>query len=70
MIRAEDLKVETWPPRERGGQHVTRTVSGVRVTHLPSGVQAAVCCLGQSQHVNRQIAVDMILAAITHPKFR
>lgn len=63
-----DLKVETWPPRNKGGQHVG-TESGVKVTHLPSGIEAVVN-IGRSQHINRQIACDMILAAITHPRFK
>lgn len=70
MISAEDLKVEVWPIEgidQRGGQHVGGN-SGVRVTHLPSGVTAYVKTRN-SQHNNREIAMDMILAAITHPKF-
>ena len=69
-IPAEEIKIEVWPIEgvdRRGGQHVGGN-SGVRVTHLPSGVMAYVKTRN-SQHHNREIAMDMILAAITHPKF-
>lgn len=70
MIDPDQLKVETWPKREsRGGQHVGTGPSGVKVTHIPSGVEAFVE-IGRSQHINREIAVSMIEAAITHPRFR
>jgi protein subunit release factor A len=65
-----DLKVERWPPpSQSGGQHVGTGPSGVKVTHIPSGIVACVDN-GKSQHVNRMIAVEMIEAAITHPRFR
>jgi protein subunit release factor A len=69
-IPADDLKIEVWPIpgiHQRGGQHVG-TCPDIRITHLPSGIQAIV--IGRSQHNNKMIAMDMILAAITHPKFR
>lgn len=70
MLKPEDIKVEHWPPRQdRGGQHVGTGPSGVKVTHLPTGIEAFVE-IGRSQFVNRVIACDMILAAITHPKFK
>ena len=71
MIPPEDIKCESWPPRtgSPGGQHVGTGPSGVKVTHLPSGIEACVE-IGRSQFDNRNIAMDMILAAITHPRFR
>jgi protein subunit release factor A len=68
-IPADELKVEAWPPREVGGQHVTDMRSAIKVTHLPSGTEAIVS-IGRSQHTNRAIAYEMIEAAITHPRFR
>ena len=62
-----DIKFEAWPLRG-GGQYVG-SASGVRATHIPSGIQAIVD-IGRSQHSNKLIAEDMILSAITHPKFR
>lgn len=68
-IPANELKIEAWPPRQMGGQHVTDMRCAIKVTHLPSGTEAIVS-IGRSQHANRMIAVEMIEAAITHPKFR
>lgn len=69
MIDPADLKVEAWPHGERkGGQHVG-IQTGVKITHIPSNTVAIVeCC--RSQFRNREIAMDMILAAITHPQWR
>ena len=65
------VRVEIWPPPDhesRGGQHVGSGPSGVKVTHLATGITAT-CEAGRSQHVNRTIAMDMVLSAITHPMF-
>ncbi|MHC2215544.1 peptide chain release factor family protein [Rhizobium leguminosarum] len=70
-IPVDEIKIEVWPIpgiHVRGGQHVG-TCPGVRITHRPSGIHAYVD-IGRSQHINKMIAMDMILAAITHPKFR
>jgi len=64
-----NLKVEIWPPREKGGQQVGSGPSGIRITHEPSGVQAFVD-IGRSQHINKMIATEMIEAALTHPRYR
>lgn len=67
IFRDEDLKVEALrhPP---GGQHVG-VETGVRVTHLPTGLMAE-CKTERSQHRNRSIAMDMILGGLTSPHFR
>lgn len=65
------IKFEVYPIPgidQRGGQYVGGH-SGVRATHEASGITAYVN-IGRSQHVNKMIAEDMILTAITHPKFR
>lgn len=64
-----DVTVEIWPPREKGGQQVGSGPSGVRVTHNPSGIQAFVD-IGRSQHINKMIAMEMVEAALTHPRYR
>lgn len=64
----KECKVEVALNRVMGGQHVG-TDNGVKVTHKPSGIVAIVNS-GRSQHTNRTIAVDMIMAALTHPKFK
>jgi protein subunit release factor A len=66
-IPAADLQIESWPPRYVGGQHVGVSM-GLQITHLPTGIVARVC-LHRSQHTNKQIAMDMILSALTHPRF-
>ena len=70
-LPADQLKIECYPIEgidPRGGQHVGGH-SGVRITHLPSGVMAY-CNTGRSQHINKMIAMDMIVSAVTHPRFR
>lgn len=61
-------KVEVLRPHGRGGQHVG-TDSGVRVTHIPSGLVAE-CSTGRSQHRNRQIAIQMIIGGLTSEYYR
>lgn len=68
-MNPEDLTVEAWPPRQKGGQHVGTGPSGVKITHIPSGIVACVS-IGRSQFINREIAINMIEAAITHPRYR
>ncbi len=68
MIQPEDLKVEVLRKRPPGGQHVG-TDTGIRVTHIPSGL-AAECDTERSQHRNRSIALDMILGGLTSPHNR
>lgn len=68
-IDPADLKVETWPPRQTGGQTVGGAYNGVRVTHLPSGLEAC-ADTDRSQHRNRSIAMDMILGGLTSPHYR
>jgi protein subunit release factor A len=66
LIPLEELKVETFNPRPPGGQHVLEHNTGVKITHLPTGM-VAICACGGSQHRNRKIALDMILGGLTSP---
>lgn len=68
-IPAEHLKIETWPPREKGGQHVGMGSMGVRIEHLPSGM-VAICATDRSQRRNKAVAIDMLLGGLTSPSFR
>ncbi len=66
---ASQCVLETYPPRVASGQYAGGVPSGVRATHTPTGITAA-CHHARSQHVNRLIALDMIMAALTHPQYR
>lgn len=68
-IPPEDLRCETWPPRQNGGQHVGTGPNGVRLTHIPSDTQVTVT-VARSQHINRMLALEAIEAIITHPRYR
>ena len=65
-IPAEHLRITAYPDRGKGGQHVG-AVSGVMIEYLPTGI-AAIVDIGRSQFVNRTIALDMIMSALTHPR--
>lgn len=62
-IRKEDLKVDTFRSSGAGGQHVNKTESGVRFTHLPTGVVAE-STDGRSQIQNREIAIQRLYQKI------
>ena len=62
-ILDKDLKVDTYRASGAGGQHVNRTDSAVRLTHLPTGIVAA-CQNDRSQHRNRAQALDMLRAKL------
>lgn len=61
-ISDRDLKIEGVNLSSPGGQHANRTISGCRITHIPTGVQA--CVNGRSYHVNEREARSIIYAKI------
>ncbi|MCB0525424.1 MAG: peptide chain release factor 1 [Lewinellaceae bacterium] len=62
-IRKDDIKTDTFRASGAGGQHVNKTESGVRFTHLPTGVVAE-STESRSQHKNREIAMGRLIQQI------
>jgi len=68
-VNPADLKTDTFRASGAGGQHVNKTESGVRFTHIPTGIVAA-STQDRSQHRNRVIAMDMLKARLYELELR
>ena len=62
-IRSEDLKIDTYSAGGPGGQHVNKTASAVRITHLPTNTVVA-CMVERSQHRNKDLAMRLLRSRI------